>query len=164
MERLAVEKARDVHRRYPGLPFPIDMVSLADEEGCEVLNWPFLDPVREVKRGRWIGLAENIDDKEQRHLIAHALAHHLLHSGNQLSFHQWQRTNLLKQEREAEECAAHILMPEAELERLGVMPVWEIAEYFGVLEGIVEQRLTEFATEAELARWSRLGESEDRDV
>ncbi|RLC62929.1 MAG: hypothetical protein DRI01_06060, partial [Chloroflexi bacterium] len=131
------------------------------DEGCKVLDWPFVDPVREVKRGKWIDLAENLDDKERRHLIAHAFAHHLLHSGNQLSFHQWQKTSLLKQEREAEECAAHILMPEWEVERLGAIPVWEFSDYFGVPEELVERRLTEFVTAAGLSRWSRLNESED---
>ena len=160
MGRVAVDKAKDIHRRYPELTFPVDMDWLANAEGCELLDWPFLEPVREVKQGRWIGLAEGLDQRQRRYLIAHALAHHLMHCGNQLSFHSWQKTTLLKQEREAEECAAHLLMPEEELEQVGQMPVWELVEYFGVPERLARQRLTEFATDKELSRWQLAREAE----
>ena len=153
MDRLAVEKAKELNRRRPGLSFPIDMEWLARAEGCELICWPFLGPVKEVKRGRWIGLARGLDEAERRRLIAHALAHHLLHSGNQLSFRGWQRISLRKQEREAEECAAHILMPEEELAKLGNAAAWEIAEYFGVPEELARQRITQFATDTEIVRW-----------
>ncbi len=77
-----------------------------------------------------------------------------MHRGNQLSFHGWQRMSRSKQEREAEECAAHILMPEAELDRVKEMPAWELADYyFGVPEDLVKQRMTEFATDEEIVRW-----------
>lgn len=158
MSRLAVDKARDIHKRYPLLSFPVDMEWLVGAEGCELLSWPFSGPVKEVKQGRWIGIATGLDERQQRYLIAHALAHHLMHRGNQLSFRDWQKGNLLKQEHDAEECAAHILMPEPELERIGNMPVWELAEYFGVPEELARQRVTEFATDKELARWQMTSE------
>ena len=153
MDRLAVEKAKELNRRHPAMSFPVDMEQVAHAEGCALLNWPFTGPVKEVKRGRWIGLAQGLNDVERRHLIAHALAHHLLHSGNQLSFHDWQKATLHKQEREAEECAAHILMPEEELAKLDNVAIWEIAEYFGVPEELARQRVTEFATDTEIIRW-----------
>ena len=159
MDRLAVEKAKELHRHRTGLSFPVDMEWLARAEGCELLYWPFLGPVKEVKRGRWIGLARGLDEAERRRLIAHALAHHLLHSGNQLSFHGWQKISLRKQEREAEDCAAHILMPEEELAKLGNVAVWEIAEYFGVPEELARQRITKFATDTEMVRWQTPGQS-----
>jgi len=158
MSKLAVEKAREIHDRYPGLSFPIDMEWLASVEHCEIVDWPFLLPVKEVKQGRWIGIAEGISKRERRHLIAHALAHQLLHCGNQLSFRDWQKTIVCKQEREAEECAAHILMPETELARVIDMPVWEIAEHFGVPEELACQRISEFATEEEVYHWQMTGE------
>jgi len=46
MSRLAVEKAREIHARYPELSFPIDMEWLSNAEGCELVNWPFLLPVK----------------------------------------------------------------------------------------------------------------------
>jgi len=157
MSRVTVDKARGIHKRHPGLTFPLDMERLAYAEGCECLSWPFIEPVREMKQGRWIGIAQGLEESERRHLIAHALAHHLLHRGNQLSFHGWQKACLSKQEREAEECAAHILMPEAELEKVIDMPTWELAEHFGVPEQLVRQRVTEFATGEEMSRWQSAG-------
>jgi len=154
MSRLAVEKAKELHQRHPGMSIPVDMERLAEAEGCELINWPFLGPVKEVKQGRWIGIAEDIGPNERRYLIAHALAHHLLHCGNQLSFHQRQWGETVRQEKEAEECAAHILMPEAELARVITPEVWDLANYFGVPEELVYQRISEFATDEEKERWN----------
>ena len=153
MDSMAFEKAKELHRRHPGISFPVDMEWLADAEGCELVDWPFLDPVKEVKRGRFIGLAEGLEARERRYLAAHALAHHLLHCGNQLFFYDWDKTMTWQQERQADACAAHILMPEEKLVRLGRMPVWELAEHFGVPERLVVLRMTDFATDRERTRW-----------
>ena len=153
LSSIAVEKARQVHKRHPGLSFPVDMEWVAVAEGCELLNWPFTEPVREMKQGRWIGIAEGLEERERRHLIAHALAHHLMHKGNQLSFHGWQRISRNKQEKEADECAAHILIPAAELARVKEMPLWELADHFGVPEELIKQRMTVFASQEEKAGW-----------
>ncbi|MEK7848159.1 MAG: ImmA/IrrE family metallo-endopeptidase [Chloroflexota bacterium] len=153
MRPLAVEMARRVHRQHPRLRFPLDMDALAAAQGCICVDWPFLDPVREVKHLRWIGIAQWLDGRERRRHVAHALGHHLMHAGNQLSFRHWQKVTQLKQERQAEQFAAHLLMPEEELSRVRRLPVWELAEYFGVPEDLVWHRLTRFATEDELARW-----------
>lgn len=61
-----------------------------------------------------------------------------------------------REECEADACAAHILMPEDELEKVaGYMSVWEIAEHFDVPEGLARLRITEFATQKEIARWEK---------
>lgn len=78
---------------------------------------------------------------------------HLMHCGNQFSYRSWQKINLYKQERQADEFAAHLLIPEEELQKAKGMAVWEIAEQFGVGEDLVRQRVTDYATEDELARW-----------
>ena len=153
MSRLAAEKARELHQRHSGMSIPVDMERLAEAEGCELIDWPFLEPVKEVKQGRWIGIAQGIGERERRHLIAHALAHHLLHCGNQLSFHQRLQVEPARQEREAEACAAHILMPGAEMDRVINLSVWELADYFDVPEELAYQRINEFATEEEKERW-----------
>ena len=75
MENQAVEKAKALLRRYPGLSFPVDMEKLVALEGCELIEWPFLFPVTEVKHGRWIGVAKGLSPIEIRHLAAHALGH-----------------------------------------------------------------------------------------
>lgn len=155
MSNRAIRKAREVFQSYPGMKFPLDIEKIATEEGCEVVTWAFLHPVKEVKRGRYIGIAAGLEPREQRYLVAHALAHHLLHCGNQLAFHGLQEVVRYRQEREADECAAHILIPEEELAQLSFTPLWEIAEYFGVPEEIVKKRITEFATEEEILRWEQ---------
>ncbi len=152
MSRLAVEKAKELHHRHPGMSIPVDMERLAQAEGCELIDWPFLGPVKEVKQGRWIGIALGLGSRERRHLIAHALAHHLLHCGNQLSFHQRRQGEPARQEREAEACAAHILMPGPELARVTTLSVWELADYFDVPEELASQRISEFATQEEMER------------
>ena len=149
MVRLAVEKAKEIHLRHPGLSFPLDMERLISAEGCELVRWDFLPPVKEVKQGRFIGIAADLENAEQRYLAAHALAHNLLHCGNQLFFYDWDRTITWKQEREADDCAAHILMPEDVLRSLRKESTWDLAEYFGVPEPLVVLRLTEFATDRE---------------
>jgi hypothetical protein len=158
MENQAVEKARELLRRHPGLTFPLDIEELVNEIGCELIEWPFLSPVKEVKQGRWIGIAAGLDQRERRYLAAHALGHHLLHCGNQLWFRDWQETSVLRQEREADEFAAHILMPEEELKEFDRLSTWDIAEYFGVPEELATLRLKQFATDKERERWQLFDE------
>ena len=153
MSRLAVDKARELHKRHPGMSIPVEVEVLAEKEGCELIDWPFLEPVKEVKQGRWIGIAQGLNSRERRHLIAHALAHHLLHCGNQLSFHQRRQGMPVKQEREAEACAAHILMPGVEMDKVITLSVWEMADYFDVPGELAYQRINEFATREEMERW-----------
>lgn len=153
MSWLSIEKAKELHRRHPVVSHPpVDIESLAEAEGLELLYWPFLKPVSEIKRGRWIGLAQGLSEPDRRYLIAHALAHHVMHVGNQLAFHHQQMRLVPKEEREADKCAAHILMPEEELEKVPHMAPWDLAEYFKVPEELARRRVTEFATERELAR------------
>jgi Zn-dependent peptidase ImmA (M78 family) len=156
MINCAIEKAREVYRKYPFMKFPLDIEKITADEGCEIVTWPFVYPVREVKRGRYIGIATGLPPKERRYLVAHALAHHLLHCGNQLAFHGLQTVILHKQEREADECAAHILVPEEDLAKLGLAPLWEIADYFGIPEELARRRINDFGTETELLRWKSL--------
>jgi len=154
MESWAIEKAKELHRRHPGLSRPpVDVEKLAEAEGLEWMHWPFKGSVVEAKHGRYIGLAEGVEGAERRYLIAHPLAHHLMHAGNQLSFYGQQMGVRGREERDADICAAHILIPEEELERLGYMEVWEIAEHFNVPYELAWQRVNEFATDRELARW-----------
>ena len=155
MSILAIEKAKQLHLKHPGLHFPLDMESLARLEGCECIIWPFLEPIKEVKQGRWIGLAAGLALTEHRFLIAHALAHQLMHCGNQLTFWPWQDITRRRQENEADCCAAHILIPEDEIIKIERLPVWEIAEHFGVPEELGVKRMAVFATLAEIARWHR---------
>ncbi len=153
MSKLTVERAQELHERHPDVSIPVDIEFLAMAEGCIIIDWPFLEPVKEVKQGRFIGIATGLAPRERRHLIAHALAHHLIHCGNQLAFHQPWQTEPKRQEREAEECAAHILMPGQELIKVITLSVWELADYFEVPAELAYQRLNKYATKEEIDRW-----------
>jgi hypothetical protein len=150
---VAVRKAREMYVRHPGIEIPVDAEKLALSEGCELVEWPFIYPVKEAKQGRWIGIAQGLESREKRHLIAHALAHHLLHCGNQLSFHGMQRAEVQRQEQEADECAAHILMPGRELAKCRTNSIFDIADRFDVPEEFALLRVTRYATEQEKYRW-----------
>ena len=50
-----------------------------------------------------------------------------------------------RQEHEADEFAAHFLMPGEELQKLEGMEIKQLAEYFGVPEEMVRLRLTVFS-------------------
>jgi len=152
MSRLAAEKAKELHDRHPDIDIQVDMERIAEAEGCRLIDWPFLDPVKEVKQGRWIGIAQGLSSRERRHLIAHALAHHLLHCGNQLSFHYQRQGMPAKQEREADACAAHILIPTEELSRVINLSVWDLADHFDVPTELAYQRINDFATQEEMER------------
>ena len=68
-------------------------------------------------------------------MIAHAIGHRLLHSGN----HLWIRdhTNLGSIfEREAEDFARALLMDVGEAMEEGLSELWEVAEHFGVPEEV----------------------------
>lgn len=155
MCRFAVEKAKEIHRRHPGLSRPpVDIDAIAEAEGLEWFEWPFEGSVVEMKHLRYIGLADWTESIQRRYLLAHPLAHHLMHAGNQLSSFYQQVGVCGKVERQADICAAHILIPEDELKKVEYMAVWEIAEHFAVPEELAQRRVTEFATEEEIARWA----------
>jgi Zn-dependent peptidase ImmA (M78 family) len=156
MSKLMVERAQELHGRHRDISIPVDIEALATAEGCELVDWPFIEPVKEVKQGRFIGIASSLEKRERRHLIAHALAHHLLHCGNQLAFSQHWKGEPARQEREAEECAAHILMPAQELEKVITSSVWELADYFDVPAELAYQRISMYATREELERWDNM--------
>jgi len=73
-----------LHKKYGPSEFPIDAEDLARREGLNIITWPFLPPVEEVKVGRNIGVRDDLSSQQRRWDIAHALGHHLLHHGNQL--------------------------------------------------------------------------------
>ncbi|MBC8477837.1 MAG: ImmA/IrrE family metallo-endopeptidase [Dehalococcoidia bacterium] len=150
---LVAKKVTELLDRYPDYPSPIDIELLAADQGCNIIEWPFLGPVKEVKQGKWIGLAPRLAPEERRYLIAHALGHDLLHCGNQLSFRGWQDLSYRKQEREADEFAARVLIPDDESLKVIHLSLWEIAEHFGVPEDLAIRRFTEFATEDDRCRW-----------
>ena len=113
-----------------GLSGRVDAEAVANILGMEVVPWP-MQVQEEVQMGRYIGVAERLDARWRRWVIAHAIGHRLLHSGN----HLWIRdhTSLSSLfEREAEDFARALLMDVREAMEEGLSEVWEVAEHFGV--------------------------------
>ena len=67
-------------RRKLGLHGRVDAESVADILGLEVVTWP-MEVQQELQMGRFIGVAERLDARWRRWVIAHAIGHRLLHTG-----------------------------------------------------------------------------------
>ena len=117
-------------RRKLKLSGRVDAEAVANMLDMEVVSWP-LDVQEEMQMDRYIGVAERLDSRMRRWVIAHAIGHKLLHSGN----HLWIRDHTSLggiYEREAEDFARALLMDVDEAMAEGLSEVWEVAEHFGV--------------------------------
>ena len=76
-----------------------------------VVRLRFAGRVREVIIEGTVGIDERLPESWVRWLTAHALDHHLLHTGTSLYLESWQWVSRLKAERQAEEFAAGMLVP-----------------------------------------------------
>lgn len=66
-----------------GLCGRIDAEAVADRLGLVVKPWP-MKVQEEMQMGDFIGVAERLDSRWRRWVIAHAIGHRLLHPGNHL--------------------------------------------------------------------------------
>jgi hypothetical protein len=122
-------------RRKLGLRGRVDAEEEANLLGLVVQPWP-LAVQEEMLMGRYIGVAQRLDPRWRRWVIAHAIGHKLLHPGN----HLWVRDHTSlggRYEREAEDFARALLMDVAEAMAEGLSELWEVAEHFGVPEEMV---------------------------
>ena len=109
---IAYAAARDLARSLHLHP-PIDLASVTDKLGLEVTDWRFRGRLREVIMDGVVGIDSRLPEPWVRWLTAHAIGHHLLHTGTSFYLDCWQWVNRLKAERQAEEFAAGLLMPSA---------------------------------------------------
>ena len=117
-------------RRKLKLSGRVDAEAVANMLDMEVVPWP-LDVQEEMQMDRYIGVAERLDSRMRRWVIAHAIGHKLLHTGN----HLWIRDHTSLgglYEREAEDFARALLVDVDEAMAEGLSEVWEVAEHFGV--------------------------------
>ena len=101
-------KAAELWRRH-GLSIPVDLRSLADELGIEVVRFPFRGRVKEVVVDGVIGVQPGLPRIWFRWYVAHAVGHHVLHVGTSFYLESWQWVNQAKAERQAEEFSAWLL-------------------------------------------------------
>ena len=127
----AQRKAMELRKKL-GLHGLVDAETVANMVGLEVVPWP-LEVQEEMQMGLYIGVAERLDPRWRRWVIAHAIGHKLLHSGNHLWIRDHTSLGSLY-EREAEDFARALLMDVAEAMAEGLSELWEVAKHFGVPE------------------------------
>ena len=88
-----------------------------------------------------ICLRAGLPRAQKRELIAHALGHYFLHGGNRFYFAAEEPDTLDRQEQEAWEFAAYLLVREEELQKRLPWSVRQLARKFRVTEDFMRLRL-----------------------
>jgi len=148
-----IEKANEIREKY-GID---DLELLAGKLGAEVVELPLGRIIKEmyIKDEGVIVIDPNLHPYKKKHLIAHSLAHHLLHRKSKANYFIDQKKNFLKgidvirQEREAEIFAAYLLIPEEKLNKIlkqdwvkdSPDPIPELAEEFQVSPHFMRKRI-----------------------
>jgi len=107
---IALQRGLEMAHTLHG-PLPLDLSPLAQRLGLEIVPWRFRGRLREVIVDAVIGIDDRLPSPWVRWLTAHAIGHHLLHTGTWLYLDSWQWVARVKAERQAEEFAAGLFMP-----------------------------------------------------
>jgi len=148
-----IKKANEIREKY-GID---DLEELALKLGAEVVEEPLGKIIKEAyfKDLKVIVIDPNLHPYKKRHLIAHALAHHLFHQKRKANYFLddkddfSNRLKIRQKEREAEVFAAYLLIPEDKLKEILSQewvkehpnPIPELAEEFQVSENFMRKRL-----------------------
>jgi len=151
--RHIIEKANEIREKY-GID---DLELLASKLGAEVVELPLGRIIKEmyIKDEGVIVIDPNLHPYKKRHLIAHALAHHLFHRKSRVNYFVEDRNDyinnwvLREHEKEAEVFAAYLLIPEDKLNAIlqqewvkeSPNPIPALAEEFQVSENFMRKRL-----------------------
>lgn len=139
--RRALKRAREILQRCKQSSAPINIDKIIEREGINLDDWRFAGRIKEAYLGDSIGIKNTVNPRKKRELIAHALGHHFLHTGNHLYFEEHDQFVTFKQEYEAQCFAAELLIPTSILKPMKTWPIHELAEYFCVTEELVKFRL-----------------------
>ena len=130
----AQRKAVELRRKL-GLRGRVDAEEVAHFLGLEVMLLP-MRVQEEMLMDTYIGVADRLDSRWRRWVIAHAIGHKLLHPGNHLRTRI--HTNLGEPyEQGAENFALALLVDAQEAREEGLRDLWEVAEHFGVPQELV---------------------------
>lgn len=147
-----IEKANEIYKKYGS----DNLEFVAESLGAKIVEESLGGIIKEayIKDLGIIVIDPNLHPYKKRHLIAHALAHHLFHRESKINYFK-EQTNLLedlklkRQEKEAEVFAAYYLIPEEKLDLMlkaqwvqdSLNPISELAEEFQVSENFMRKRL-----------------------
>jgi len=137
MSSLAQQKAENIINRYQ----TNDPFIIAEQENIDVFEQPLAGRLTELFFGDCIILNSNLSPQRKRHLLAHALGHHYLHAGNYLFFQQHRHLQNNKEEKQADEFAAHLLLPTHQLLPISHWDISEIADHFQVTPEFLDFRI-----------------------
>ena len=101
----ARDAAAALWERY-SLSLPVDLRTLAEVLGVEVVSFPFNGRIREIIIGRTIGVRRGVPRRWFRWYVAHAIGHHQMHVGTSFYLQGWQWVEQAKAERQAEDFSA----------------------------------------------------------
>jgi len=154
--RWIIEKANEIRRKY-GLD---DLEFVVEKLGAEVVEEPLGTIIKEAyfKDEKVIVIDPKLHPYKKRHLIAHGLAHHILHRKRRVNYFREEKDSikgylnhlkLRKQEREAEVFVAYYLISEEKLNAIlkeewvrdSSDPIPDLAEEFQVSENFMRKRL-----------------------
>ena len=117
----------------------MDAEVVANDLGLTVKRWS-LRVVEEMRFGDYIAVAERLTPEWRRWVVAHAVAHRLLHPSNHVWIHR--NINLARGfERGAEDFAYGLLVDAGEAASAGLTHSWELAAHFGVPDEMVRGRM-----------------------
>jgi hypothetical protein len=86
---IAFERDRALAAEF-NLDPPADLRQILESLSIEVIPWRFGGRIREVIIEGRIGIDDRLSGPWTRWLTAHALGHHLLHTGTSLYLESWQ--------------------------------------------------------------------------
>ncbi len=114
---------------------------IAEHSKIQIIEHPLSGRLKELYFGDYIIINNLLAFIDKRRYLAHALGHHFLHTGNQLFFAQQRHNQNIKEEAQAEEFAAYLLVPEKTLQDNLHLPLEELSEYFEVPDQFMQYRL-----------------------
>lgn len=148
-----IEKANQIYKRYGNEDLDFVVAKLK----AKLFEIPIGEIVKEVyfKDLKVIAIDPDLHPYRKRHLIAHALGHHLFHQKRRANYFVVQDKNFLEglrvkeHESEAEIFAAYFLIPEEKLSSVlkeewvkdSPDPIPELTEEFQVSENFIRKRL-----------------------
>lgn|SRR5574341_1046235 len=115
----AQQRAQEIRRRYR-IKCPDDIERVLRSEKIHVVRFPFAGRLQEMIVNGCVGIQASLRNPRRiNELLAHALGHYYLHSGNQPFYHlENERVLALQWERQAWDFAFELLMPSRKVERL----------------------------------------------
>lgn len=133
-----IERANRIYEQFGN-----DLDRITKSLGLTVLYEKMEGRMKEVYFRGLIVIREDLPQKEKRELIAHAIAHDLLHAGNHMAMQKRIYSFGNYHEKQANIFAACLLMPTEDFEAIvkNKPRIDEIANHFQVMEELVRLRI-----------------------